>query len=90
MDDAIETWQVFEKLQVLAQEQENGETYLEPKPLVYKAKRQTPATARQKERLRDYIKEHQILDEINWETLTRSEASRKLDSYILKYGRKMN
>ena len=87
LDDAIETWQIFEKLKVLALERENGATYLKPVALTYKAKKQSPATPRQIERLKEYRQVHQIEDEINWETLTKSEASRIMDKYILVYGR---
>ena len=87
LDDAIETWQIFEKLKLLAMERENGETYLKPVPLTYKAKKQSPATPKQIERLKEYRQIHQISDEINWETLTKSEASRIMDKYILVYGR---
>ncbi len=87
LDDAIETWQIFEKLKMLAMERENGETYLKPIPLTYKAKKQSPATPKQIERLREYRQKHQISDEINWETLTKSEASRIMDKYILVHGR---
>ena len=87
LDDAIETWQIFEKLKGLALERENGETYLKPVHLTYKAKKQSPATPRQVERLKEYRQIHQIEDEINWETLTKSEASRIMDRYILIHGR---
>ena len=87
LDDALETWQIFEKLKKLAKERENGLTYLEPFALTYKAKKQTPATPKQIERLKSYRQLHQIEDEINWETLTKSEASRIVDKYILVYGR---
>jgi len=87
LDDAMETWQVFEKLKTLAMKRENGETYLQPLALQYKAKKQSPATPRQIQRLREYRQLHQIIDEINWETLTKSEASRIMDRYVLKYGR---
>ena len=87
LDDAIETWQVFEKLKVLALERENGETYLEPKLLTYRAKKQSPATQKQIERLREYRQQHQITDEIDWQNLTKSDASRTMDKYILYYGR---
>ena len=50
-----------------------------PKPLVYKAKRQTPATEHQKERLRELLEQYGRKDSISWETLTRSEASRLQD-----------
>ena len=59
----------------------NDEKLLEPRLLQYKAKRQTPATAHQKERLREYREAHNITDPINWETLTRNEASRLYDNY---------
>ncbi len=87
LDDAMETWQIFEKLKSLALERENGETYLQPIVLNYKAKKQSPATPRQIQRLKEYRQIHQIFDEINWETLTKSEASRIMDRYVLVYGR---
>ena len=87
MDDAIETWQVFEKLKEIALGKEDCEKYFEPQPLVYHAKKQTPATPRQIKRLKEYRQQHQISDEINWENLTKSEASRIMDKYILVYGR---
>lgn len=85
--DALDTWKVFEKLKAIALEKENGATYLAPRALQYRAKKQSPATPRQIQRLKEYRKEHQLTDEINWETLTKSEASRIMDKYILVHGR---
>lgn len=76
LDDAIETQKIFEKLRVLGKEKE--ELFV-PKPLIYKAKRQTPATEHQKERLRELMQERGLKDTVRWETLTRSEASRLQD-----------
>lgn len=87
LDDALETWQVFEKLKVLGKDLQNAETYFEPKELTYRAKKQSPATPRQIQRLKEYREIHQIKDEINWENLTKSEASRIMDHYILVHGR---
>ena len=87
LDDAVETWQIFEKLKALAKEQKISESYLEPRQLEYRAKKQSPATPRQVQRLKEYRQTHQIVDEINWETLTKSEASRIMDKYILVHGR---
>lgn len=87
MDDAVETWQVFEKLKDLAVETGNYEKCFMPRPLQYHAKKQSPATSRQIQRLKEYREIHQIFDEINWENLTKSEASRIMDKYILVYGR---
>lgn len=85
LDDAVETQRIFECMMqqyVL----EKAELFL-PRELTYKAKRQTPATAHQIERLREYRALHDIHDEISWETLTRSEASRLQDKYYATYGR---
>lgn len=87
LDDAIETWQVFEKLKNLGASLENAETYFEPRVLEYRAKKQSPATPKQIQRLKEYREKHHIIDEINWETLTKSEASRIMDKYILVHGR---
>ena len=85
LDDAVETYQIFEKLKKIAIEK--GQT-IKSAPLVYKAKRQTPATKHQIERLKEYMVSHNIIDVISWETLTRSQASRLYDEYLAKYGRK--
>lgn len=85
LEDALETKLVFEKLVELAGDKKE---LLEPKLLQYKAKRQTPATSHQIERLKEYVALHNIKDEINYERLTRSEASRLMDKYLSIYGRK--
>lgn len=76
LDDAVETQKVFEHLKELA---EGKKELLTPRLLTYKAKRQTPATEHQKERLRELLEQYQLKDDICWETLTRSEASRLQD-----------
>ena len=89
LDDAIETWQVYEKLIKLAEER--GDVDMEklfmPHPLTYRAKKQTPATSHQVQRLKEYRSKHHIEDSIEWENLTRSEASRIMDKYVLTHGR---
>ncbi len=87
LDDTIETWQVFCALQKLAENREDVEVLFAPHPLTYRAKKQTPATAHQLQRLKEYREKHQITDVIEWENLTRSEASRIMDKYVLKHGR---
>lgn len=87
LDDALETWKVFEKLKALGASLENTDTYFAPRPLVYHAKKQSPATPRQIQRLKEYRETRQIKDEIDWENLTKSEASRIMDKYILVHGR---
>ena len=87
LDDAFETWQVFERLKAMSDRLENADTYFAPKELTYKAKKQSPATPRQIQKLKAYRESHEIKDEINWENLTKSEASRIMDKYILVHGR---
>jgi DNA polymerase-3 subunit alpha (Gram-positive type) len=87
LDDAMETGLVFECLKKLAEGKKELEKLFEPKPLVYHAKKQTPATARQIQRLKEYCSMHQITDEIDYANLTRSEASRIMDKYLSRYGK---
>ena len=84
LDDARETQQIFEKLKKLAEEKN---MQVCPKKLVCRIKRQTPATPHQIERLKQIREKYGIGDEICWETLTRSEASRLQDFYYTHYGR---
>lgn len=81
LDDAIETYRVFEKLKAI---RGASPELFEPKPLVCKAKRQTPATAHQKERLKELLDQYGMEDTIAWEVLTRSEASRLTDQIRAK------
>ncbi|MBS6914803.1 MAG: 3'-5' exonuclease [Clostridium sp.] len=62
------------------------ETFL-PKPLIYKVKREQPASKKQKEGLRELAKYHRINLSVDIEYLTRSEASRMTDKIIFQYGR---
>lgn len=59
----------------------------EPKPLCYKAKRQTPATANQLRYLKEFAVYHKIELPILPQGMTRSEASRLTDRLIAQYGK---
>lgn len=85
LEDAIETYRVFEKLKEAYGEAD--ETAFTPYPLLYKAKKQTPATGRQIEYLKKYAAYYGIeLPELLCE-MTRSEASRLTDRLIAQYGK---
>lgn len=58
-----------------------------PERLHYAAKRDTPATKPQKERLYRLIEQHKIKVDFDVEKLTRSEASRFTDKLLARYGR---
>lgn len=83
--DAYETWQVYEALRE-RYEEEHAEDFL-PKPLLYKVKKQTPATARQMKYLREYAAHYQIKLPDDLAEMTRSEASRLTDQLIARHGK---
>jgi DNA polymerase-3 subunit alpha (Gram-positive type) len=58
-----------------------------PAPLVFKVKRDTPASKKQKERLYRMIELHKIIPDADIEHLTKSEADRFIDRLLAKYGR---
>jgi len=85
LDDARETAQIFEKMKKLFRE--GNEDAFVPKALLYKAKKQSPATTRQKEYLKRFARYHGIeLAEFS-PTMTKSEASRLTDQLIAQYGK---
>lgn len=57
------------------------------KPLIYRVKREQPASKKQKEVLRDLIKYHKISLTVQIDSLTRNEVSRITDKVISQYGR---
>lgn len=85
LEDAAETFQIFEKLKERYGAVE--ESAFIPQRLFYQAKKQTPATGRQIEYLKKYAAYYRIeIPEID-QALTRSEASRLTDKLIVQYGR---
>lgn len=85
LDDAGETQLVYECLKKMAGEKQKE--LFTAKTLQYKAKRTTPATKHQIERLKEFREKHHITEELCFEALTRSEASRLQDKYYATYGR---
>lgn len=57
-----------------------------PKKLIYKAKKDGPATNSQKERLYRLINQHNITLDVDVEMLTKSEASRIIDQLRVQIG----
>lgn len=85
LDDARETMQILEKMKVLYGE--GQEEVFAPTPLLYKAKKQSPATERQKQYLKRFAQYHGIeLAEFS-STMTKSEVSRLTDQLIARYGK---
>ena len=86
LDDARETAQIFEILKSLYANDET-KNYFEPKELQYKAKKQSPATAKQKEYLKRLARYHGIELEEFSAVMTKSEASRLTDKLLAQYGK---
>lgn len=85
LEDARATYVLLEYLREKYAEQE-PEAF-RPLPLVYRAKKQSPATERQKRHLKELAEYHKIELDIDIETLTKSEASRKTDRILAQYGK---
>lgn len=85
LDDALAAHKILERLK--EQYGDKTEEAFSPRPLVYQAKRQTPATERQKQYLRRYAGHFALELPENLETMTRSEASRLTDLWISAHGK---
>lgn len=88
--DARATAALYGKLaeEFYEREETAGEKSLfRPKPLLYQAKRDTPLTIAQKEQLYKLVDRHKLIVDYEIESLTRSEASRKIDHILAEYGR---
>ncbi len=69
------------------EDQEGDKSLFRPKQLLYQAKRDTPLTIPQKEQLYKLVDKHKLVIDYEIESLTRSEASRKIDQLLAEYGR---
>lgn len=90
LEDARATTALYWKLaeEFYEKEEAEGERNLfRPKPLIYQAKRDTPLTIAQKEQLYKLLDRHKLIVDYKVESLTRSEASRKIDQILAAYGR---
>lgn len=63
------------------------EEAFEPVSLIYKVKKESPATQKQKERLYKLAHQHKLIIDYDIDKLTKNEASRITDKIISQYGR---
>ena len=85
LDDALSAHYVYQKM--MQQFGQQHPEMFEARPLLYRVKRQTPAGARQKQRLKELAAYHQVDLQLPWETLTKNEASRQIDKILARYGK---
>ena len=83
--DALATHELYQHLIRIAEE--GQERIFQPKQLQYKVKRRGPITPAQKAYLKDLVKYHKIELDVSVDSLTKNEASRKIDTIIARYGR---
>lgn len=83
--DAVDAHLLFQALRGRHGRDEPGE--FAGKPLIYKVKREQPASKKQKEGLRYLLKYHKIDLPVQIDYLSRNEISRITDKIILQYGR---
>lgn len=88
-EDAEAAHRLYRRLaaQFLTQEEAVQGKNFDPFRLVYKVKREGPATSHQKERLYQLIEWHKLEIDYDVERLTRNQASRCMDLILAKYGR---
>ena len=84
-DDAQASMELYFRL---AQNEKAASAVLAAKPLIYKPKKIEPVTQKQKNYLLDLLKYHKIDIRQSMDTMTKSEASRLIDSILFQYGRK--
>lgn len=90
LEDAKATVALYRKLAECFYETEEAEgekSLFRPKPLIYQVKRDTPITIPQKEQLYKLADKHKLILDYEIDSLTRSEASRKIDQLLAEYGR---
>lgn len=85
LEDAKSASRLYERLAEEFWEQQ-PEAFL-PKPLLFKIKREQPATKKQKEDLRYLLKYHKIALPVQIDSLSRNEVSRITDKVISQYGK---
>lgn len=85
LDDAMAVRELYEIFE--AEYEAQQPELFTPFPLMYKAKKQSPATNRQKNHLKELADYHKVTLNVSWETLTKNEASRQIDRLTARYGR---
>lgn len=84
-DDARSAMELYRRM--AADFPDSPKELFEPKPLIFKIRRQGPITPAQKGYLNDLVKYHKISLDVCIDTLTKNEASRIIDKIILENGR---
>lgn len=87
LEDARAAHEIYVRMAEAFGGQEDSAKNFIPRRLLYKVKKEAPATRHQKEKLYDLIDRHTLIIDYNVECLTRNQASRYTDQILAAYGR---
>lgn len=87
LEDAKATCALYDKLWEDFHGAQDAEKIFAPVKLNYQAKRESPITPAQKERLYKLLVRHKLITDYDLSRLTKNEASRYTDLILAKYGR---
>lgn len=85
-DDAFATHELYELVYEKYYTHDTRFNF-EPKPLLYKPKKQSSITEKQKKFLNSLIRQHSLAVDYQVDDLSKSEASKKIDGILREYGR---
>jgi DNA polymerase-3 subunit alpha (Gram-positive type) len=85
-NDTLATYELFQYLKTTYEA--NNKELFEAKPLHWKPKKESPITDKQRKYLLALLHQHNISLNIHIDTLTKREASKKIDEINFQYGRR--
>lgn len=86
LEDAIAAHLLYQRLRTDFYKEETKKDF-EPAGLVYKVKKEAPASKKQKERLLMLIEKHTLSMTVELDSMSKNEVSRMTDKILAKYGR---
>lgn len=86
MEDARASHLLYGKIKEQFLREDNRRDF-EPKQLLYKVKKEAPASEKQKKRLSELIEKHKLVIDVEIQSMTKNEVSRLTDKILAKYGR---
>lgn len=87
-DDAYATHELYQLIYDKHHTKDTAHNFV-PKPFLWKPKKQSPITPKQKSFLTSLIRQHKVQVDYEVDSLTKSEASKKIDIILREYGRKL-
>lgn len=87
LSDAVSAHLIYQRMKEdFCRDDESAKDFC-PKALLYKIKKEAPASRLQKERLTALLERHKLSIEIEVESMSKNEVSRMTDKILAKYGR---